>query len=196
MSEYAVETSHLTKKYGTQTSVSDVSLHIRRGRIYGLLGRNGAGKTTLMKMLVNLIQPSSGETDWLPDRIAGLLPQFDRVRKPENLCDAPGDPPAGCDLERAGTGRAGARKEEIVFPVFPWHETAACDRAGDHARPRIADFGRTGQRIGPDRHCGNSQFSANPLQAAGENHPDLEPYPFRDLYAGRRHRDHSQRDTA
>lgn len=60
MSEYAVETSHLTKKYGTQTSVSDVSLHIRRGRIYGLLGRNGAGKTTLMKMLVNLIQPSSG----------------------------------------------------------------------------------------------------------------------------------------
>ena len=63
MSEYAVETSHLTKKYGTQTSVSDVSLHIRRGHIYGLLGRNGAGKTTLMKMLVNLIQPSSGEID-------------------------------------------------------------------------------------------------------------------------------------
>ena len=63
MSEYAVETSHLTKKYGTQTSVSDVSLHIRRGRIYGLLGRNGAGKTTLMKMLVNLIQPSSGEIE-------------------------------------------------------------------------------------------------------------------------------------
>ena len=34
------------------------------------------------------------------------------------------------------------------------------------------------------------------LQAAGENHPDLEPYPFRDLYAGRRHRDPSQRGTA
>ena len=63
MSEYAVETSHLTKKYGTQASVSDVSLHIRRGRIYGLLGRNGAGKTTLMKMLVNLIQPNSGEIE-------------------------------------------------------------------------------------------------------------------------------------
>ena len=70
MSEYAVETSHLTKKYGTQTSVSDVSLHIRRGRIYGLLGRNGAGKTTLMKMLVNLIQPSSGEIESLACRSA------------------------------------------------------------------------------------------------------------------------------
>ena len=63
MSEYAVETSHLTKKYGAQTSVSDVSLHIRRGRIYGWLGRNGAGKTTLRKMRVNLIQPSSGEIE-------------------------------------------------------------------------------------------------------------------------------------
>lgn len=63
MNEYAIETRHLTKKYGTQASVSDVSLHIRKGHIYGLLGRNGAGKTTLMKMLVNLVQPSSGEIE-------------------------------------------------------------------------------------------------------------------------------------
>lgn len=63
MNEYAIETRHLTKKYGTQISVSDVSVHIQRGHIYGLLGRNGAGKTTLMKMLVNLVQPSSGEIE-------------------------------------------------------------------------------------------------------------------------------------
>ena len=41
MSNYIIETRGLTKKYGEQTSVSKLSLHVRKGRIYGLLGRNG-----------------------------------------------------------------------------------------------------------------------------------------------------------
>ena len=45
MSDYVIETLGLTKKYGDQRSVSGVSIHVRKGRIYGLLGRNGAGKT-------------------------------------------------------------------------------------------------------------------------------------------------------
>lgn len=61
MSEYVIETKHLTKQYGAQKSVADLSLHVQKGRIYGLLGRNGAGKTTTMKMLLGLIQPTSGE---------------------------------------------------------------------------------------------------------------------------------------
>lgn len=61
MSEYIIETKHLTKQYGAQKSVADLSLHVQKGRIYGLLGRNGAGKTTTMKMLLGLIQPTSGE---------------------------------------------------------------------------------------------------------------------------------------
>ncbi|EKC44920.1 lantibiotic ABC transporter,ATP-binding protein, partial [human gut metagenome] len=48
------------KQYGAQTSVSDLSIHVRQGRIYGLLGRNGAGKTTTMRMLLGLTDPSSG----------------------------------------------------------------------------------------------------------------------------------------
>lgn len=60
MSEYVIETNHLTKQYGTQKSVAGLSIHVRRGRIYGLLGRNGAGKTTTMKMLLGLTQPTSG----------------------------------------------------------------------------------------------------------------------------------------
>ena len=44
MSDYVIETSGLTKIYGEQKSVSDLSIHVRKGRIYGLLGRNGAGK--------------------------------------------------------------------------------------------------------------------------------------------------------
>ena len=61
MSEYVIETNHLTKQYGTQKSVADLNIHVQRGRVYGLLGRNGAGKTTTMKMLLGLTQPTSGE---------------------------------------------------------------------------------------------------------------------------------------
>ncbi|MCI5499786.1 MAG: ABC transporter ATP-binding protein [Clostridiales bacterium] len=61
MSDIIIETTGLTKVYGTQKSVVDLNLHVRRGRIYGLLGRNGAGKTTTMKMLLSLTQPTSGD---------------------------------------------------------------------------------------------------------------------------------------
>lgn len=61
MSEYVIETKNLTKQYGAQKSVADLNIHVRPGRIYGLLGRNGAGKTTTMKMLLNLTMPTTGE---------------------------------------------------------------------------------------------------------------------------------------
>lgn len=62
MNDLIIETRNLTKQYGQQKSVADLNLHVRQGRIYGLLGRNGAGKTTTMKMLLNLTLPTSGET--------------------------------------------------------------------------------------------------------------------------------------
>lgn len=61
MSDYVIETNNLTKQYGSQTSVSKLNIHVRQGRIYGLLGRNGAGKTTTMKMLLGLTAPTSGD---------------------------------------------------------------------------------------------------------------------------------------
>ena len=61
MGNYIIETRGLTKKYGNQTSVSNLNIHVKKGRIYGLLGRNGAGKTTTMRMLLGLTQPTSGE---------------------------------------------------------------------------------------------------------------------------------------
>ena len=65
MSKYVIETKNITKQYGTQKSVADLNIHVRQGRIYGLLGRNGAGKTATMKMLLGLAQPTSGEvTMW------------------------------------------------------------------------------------------------------------------------------------
>jgi len=49
--DYIIATEQLTKKYKNFTSVNNVSLHVRRGSIYGFLGPNGAGKSTTMKML-------------------------------------------------------------------------------------------------------------------------------------------------
>ncbi len=61
MDEFVIETKKLTKKYGHETAIHDVDLHVRKGRTYGLLGRNGAGKTTTMKLLLGLTDPTAGE---------------------------------------------------------------------------------------------------------------------------------------
>ena len=58
--KYVIATKNLTKVYGDQVSVSSLDLHVRRGKIYGLLGRNGAGKTTTMRMLLGLTEPTQG----------------------------------------------------------------------------------------------------------------------------------------
>lgn len=55
-----ITTEHLTKKYKSFIAVNDVSLHIRKGSIYGFLGPNGAGKSTTMKMLLGLTSPTKG----------------------------------------------------------------------------------------------------------------------------------------
>lgn len=57
---YIITTSQLTKKYKNFVSVNHVSLHIRKGSIYGFLGPNGAGKSTTMKMLLGLTAPTKG----------------------------------------------------------------------------------------------------------------------------------------
>lgn len=58
--DYIIKTERLTKKYKNFTAVNNVSLHVRRGSIYGFLGPNGAGKSTTMKMLLGLTAPTSG----------------------------------------------------------------------------------------------------------------------------------------
>jgi bacitracin transport system ATP-binding protein len=71
MNDFVIETKQLTKIYGEQTAVSKVDLHVKKGRIYGLLGRNGAGKTTIMKMVLGLASITSGEVDVFGKNIKG-----------------------------------------------------------------------------------------------------------------------------
>ena len=76
MSDFVIETRGLTKVYGEQTAVNSVNLHVRAGRIYGLLGRNGAGKTTIMKMILGLAPITSGEVDVFGQNIKGREKQI------------------------------------------------------------------------------------------------------------------------
>lgn len=60
MNEWVIETKGLSKRYKGRYAVSNLNLKIAKGDIYGFLGPNGAGKTTTIRMLLGLIQPSSG----------------------------------------------------------------------------------------------------------------------------------------
>lgn len=71
MNDFVIETKQLTKIYGDQMAVNAVNLHVKKGRIYGLLGRNGAGKTTIMKIILGLTQITSGEVDVFGQNIKG-----------------------------------------------------------------------------------------------------------------------------
>lgn len=63
MSELLLSTSALTKQFGRHKAVDQVSMHIKRGAIYGFIGRNGAGKTTTLRMIGGLASPTAGEIE-------------------------------------------------------------------------------------------------------------------------------------
>jgi ABC-2 type transport system ATP-binding protein len=58
--EYVLQTKGLTKVFGKRAAVNGIDLNVRRGDIYGFIGRNGAGKTTLIRMVAGLAHPSKG----------------------------------------------------------------------------------------------------------------------------------------
>lgn len=67
--DYAVETSNLTKNYGSLTAVNKLNLKVQKGSIHGFLGPNGAGKTTTLKILVGLLKPTEGSAKILGKEI-------------------------------------------------------------------------------------------------------------------------------
>lgn len=58
--EYILQTDNLSKVYGTKTVLDNVSIHVPKGSIYGLVGKNGAGKTTFMRIICGLTKQNSG----------------------------------------------------------------------------------------------------------------------------------------
>ncbi|MEV4760932.1 ATP-binding cassette domain-containing protein [Micromonospora sp. NPDC049559] len=65
MTEFAVASRGLTKRFGRQVAVDAVDLAVPRGAVYGFLGPNGSGKTTTIRMLLGLIRPTSGTHELL-----------------------------------------------------------------------------------------------------------------------------------
>ena len=88
MSELAVETHGLRKRFGRKLAVADLSLSVRRGEVFGFLGPNGAGKTTSLKMLLGLVAPTAGRAVLLGARVGdrrargrvGFLPEHFRFQ--------------------------------------------------------------------------------------------------------------------
>jgi len=72
MSEPAITTSRLTKRFGTLTAVSELDLEVMPGEVVGFLGPNGAGKTTTIRMLLGFLNPSAGSC-----RVLGSSPSRD-----------------------------------------------------------------------------------------------------------------------
>ncbi len=85
----AIETTALRKTFGDKTAVSDLTLSVKQGEIFGFLGPNGAGKTTSVKMLLGLTQPTSGHATLLNKPIGdretrasvGFLPEHFRFHE-------------------------------------------------------------------------------------------------------------------
>lgn len=127
MNTTVIETRNLTKQYGAQTSVNRVNLHLRPGRIYGLLGRNGAGKTTTMKLLLGLTRPTAGEVFLfgmpLPGNEKKILPRVG------SLIESPGFYPNLTGTENLkifatlrGIPRSGAIREALDLVGLPYRD--------------------------------------------------------------------------
>ncbi|MCI1553062.1 MAG: ATP-binding cassette domain-containing protein [Levilactobacillus sp.] len=59
--ENAIEVRHLSKRFGDNLAVADLSFNVHRGEVFGLLGPNGAGKTTTLRMITTLLKPDAGQ---------------------------------------------------------------------------------------------------------------------------------------
>lgn len=116
MSETAILTDGLSKSFGTLAAVSELSLKIQPGAVYGFLGRNGAGKTTTMRMLLGLVRPTKGSA-----RVLGLDP----TKEPElmHILERVGFVPQRKQLYGWATPAELVRLNKAYFPR--WSDEAA-----------------------------------------------------------------------
>ncbi|MFC7341987.1 ABC transporter ATP-binding protein [Saccharopolyspora griseoalba] len=107
----AIDTRALRKDYGRRTAVRDMNLTVETGCVYGLIGPNGAGKTTTLRMLLDIIRPTSGEV-----RVLGRAPRAGGPKLRRRIGYVPGE----LRLEGRATGRDLLRHyAEISGPVEP-----------------------------------------------------------------------------
>ncbi len=167
----AIETQALTRRFKRQMAVDAVSMTVPDQAVYGFLGRNGAGKTTTLKMLLGLIQPSSGTA-----RICGIDVVRDRLgaaRQVGALLEAHGfygnlSGAENLDLTRALIGLP-KREVDRVLEVVEMTE---------HARRRVSDYSLgMRQRLGLAR----AMLGAPPVLILDEPTNGLDPDGIADM---------------
>ncbi len=144
MSEYAIQASGLSKRYGINTALLDLNLEISSGEVFGLLGHNGAGKTTTVNLLTTLLEPTAGQVvinginaAEYPNevrRVIGYLPEnvqfYDNLTTMENL-------------------RFFARLSGLTKPDIRIREVLEYLDFNDHDHERVGSFSKgMRQRVG------------------------------------------------
>lgn len=117
----------LTKRFGTLTAVSDLSLRVQAGSVYGFLGLNGAGKTTTIRLLLDLLRPTSGRA-----AILGHDCQADGLRARADVGYLPGELRFYPDMTGGQILRLLGRLSRR--PVQPARQAELLDRLGLPAR--------------------------------------------------------------
>ena len=131
-----LQTNGLTKKYGKKTVVDHVSVHIRRGDIYGLIGKNGAGKTTFMRMVLGFVIPNEGTVELFDGE-----PQKTSGQKIGSLIEAPAFY-AGCtaleNLKYFSVLSGRGKNQEI--PEKRLHELIEMVGLGDAGKKKVGNY--------------------------------------------------------
>jgi ABC-2 type transport system ATP-binding protein len=123
----AIETEGLTKYYGAERGIEDVTFAVEEGEVFGFLGPNGAGKTTTIRTLLDLLHPTAGTA-----RLFGLDSHLDSVAIRARLGNLPGD---------FGYGKRASGRQALAL-LARLRGVAGSDRAEELARRFRADLDR------------------------------------------------------
>lgn len=141
----AIEVKHLTKQYGSQLVVDDMTFSVPSGHVVGLIGPNGAGKTTTMKMLLGLVTPTGGDINLL-DVTVGARNWGSALRRVGSMIEEPpiyGNLTARQNLRYQSLAVTGGVDEAQIEEILMLIDLA--DRADE--RPKKYSLGMK-QRLG------------------------------------------------
>lgn len=164
MREIVVDVQHVSKSFGSEQVLEDVTLQLMRGKIHGIIGRNGSGKTVLMKCICGFLRPTAGKISIFGKNIGT---DCDFAPQTGMLIETPGFLPHETGMSNllwlAKLGN-GARCEDVAAlmrlvgldpaakkagePVFAGDAAAAGHCASVAGRAGAADFGRADERAG------------------------------------------------
>ena len=135
MTQFAVETINLTRKFDKKVAVNNLNLQVPEGEFFGFLGPNGAGKSTTIKMLVGLLRPSDGAA-----KIGGVDVWADPLAAKQQV----GVLPEGMNLYERLTGREMIEFSGTMYGVPQDEVKARTDEL--LALMDLEDFGRKNDR--------------------------------------------------